>query len=170
MGQMIGSGRIDGGVMLLKTSGSIFLYGALLLCGPILSRPCKAGVELTSIARSEQRRTPQKVDAAAQILEYYRKFPDRYIRISEESWQYDEKSHCAYHSFTLKNTATLPYYGIEVRISYQTSSGKELKTEIVKIEGALPALGKLAMRNLKVKQVPPAAKIVATIAKAVVYQ
>jgi hypothetical protein len=149
---------------------SIFRCGALLFCCTALYGNYGTGIGPPFPAPEEQRRSPQKVDAAAQILEYYRKYPDRYIRLSEESWQYSEKSRCAYHSFTLRNTATLPYYGIEVRISYQTSHGKELKSEVVKIEGALPALGKLAVRDIKVRQVPPAAKAVTAIVKAVVYR
>ena len=118
-------------------------------------------------AYAEQRR-PQ-TDAATQLLNYYRRYPERYIRISDETWSYDPVSRSAQHSFTMKNVASTAYYDIEVRFDYQTLSGKTLKTQSVKLEGNL---GPLATRQvkIKVKNVPlEAEKVVTAIAKAGVY-
>ena len=153
----------------LKVFRTACLRFGLILWVLISCVPFDTGGGMIPVARCAQRHPPQKVDASAQILEYYRKYPDRYVRISDESWQYSEKSRVAYHSFTLRNSATIPYSAIEVRISYQTPSGKELKAELVKVEGVLPALGRLAVRELKVKQVPPAAKIIMTVAAAAIH-
>ena len=84
------------------------LFSAVLLWG------------MSTDVYAEQGRLPRKPDPAAQLLNYYRKYPERYIRITDETWKYDQRAHSALHSLTLKNTASASYYGIEVRFEYQT--------------------------------------------------
>jgi len=129
---------------------------------------------LTADLYPNQKRLPPKPDPATQLLDYYRKYPDRYIRISEESWKLDLSTRVggalsAVHSLTLKNIARATYHAIEVRFSYQTSSGKELFARSAKIEGEL---GPLTTRKITVRVagVPQAAeKVVTSVVKAELY-
>lgn len=122
----------------------------------------------------QQKRLAPRPDPAAQLLDYYRKYPDRYIRISEESWKLDPATQIhgqlsAVHSLILKNVARATYHAIEVRFSYQTLSGKELFARTTRIEGEL---GPLATRQFKIRVagVPQSAeKVVSSIVKAELY-
>jgi hypothetical protein len=119
----------------------------------------------------EQRRQSQKLSPEAQLLIYYRQYPDRYIRVSKESWQYDQSSRSAFHSFTLKNTAGVAYYAIEVLVSYQRSDGKILYTQAVKIPGTLAPYGTLEVKKITVKHVPAASEsVLIGVAKALITQ
>ncbi len=105
-----------------------------------------------------QRRQARRVDPQAQLLQYYRQYPDRYIRVSKESWKYEEKSRIALHSFTLRNTASVGYCEIEISIVYQTSSDKTLHTEHFKLPDLLGPLCSIDVRQQKVKNVPRGAE------------
>jgi hypothetical protein len=118
----------------------------------------------------EQRRLAQKPSPQAQLLAYYRDYPDRYIRISKESWRYLQGTRTAYHSFTLRNIATVPYNAIEVRLSYQDSDGKTLQTQTVKIPGVLAAGGTMEVKDIAVKRVPAASeRVLVGLARALIY-
>lgn len=94
---------------------------------------------------------------SAQLFGYYRKYPERYLRISEHSWKYDRLRRSAAHSFTLSNVATLPYYYVRVRFTYQASSGKALQSRVVQVLEGIAALGKKQIRA-EVKGVPDEAE------------
>jgi len=85
-----------------------------------------------------------------QLLNNYRQYPDRYIRISGETWEYDAGSRCAFHSFTLKNIAGVAYSDIELRVTYLGSDGKKLQSQVLKIPGILAAYGNKKFGRLKV--------------------
>ena len=124
-----------------------------------------------AVLYSQQKRPAPRPDPAAQLLDYYRKYPDRYIRISEESWKLEPGTQLhgqlsAVHTLTLKNVSRASYRAIEVRFSYQTLGGKELFARTTRIEGEL---GPLATRQFRIRvaSVPQSAeKVVSTITKA----
>jgi hypothetical protein len=93
-------------------------------------------------------------DPQTQLLNNYRQYPDRYIRISDETWRYDDLSHAASHSFTMKNIAGVAYAGIEIRVNYMSASGKTLQSQTLKIPGILPAYGTRKIHDLKAQNVP----------------
>jgi len=156
--------------MRLKAPRWLLLLEAALLLGATLALAYKAAMRVLPLGGMEQKPYGQKVDPKTKILEYYRQYPERYIRISKESWQLDQYSRTASHSFTLTNSATVAYQAIEVRFSYESSSGKSLQVITVKIPGVLDALGKMNVTKVKVRNVPIASeRVVAAIAKALVY-
>jgi hypothetical protein len=119
----------------------------------------------------EQRRLAQKPSPEAQLLSYYREYPDRYLRVSKETWQYDQSSHTAFHSFTLKNTAGVAYSAIEVNFSYQGSGGKTLYTQTVKIPGSVAPYGTMEVKKIVVKHVPAAGEsVLISVVKALISQ
>jgi hypothetical protein len=128
---------------------------------------CCAGLA-TASAVSQQRRPP-RLDPSAQLLQYYRQFPERYIRITDSKWEHSAASHEASHSLSLLNTATVSYCALELRITYQTEKGTSLCTRSLKLPGTLAPFKKTALKYLTVKNVqgsPDSA--VVEIAKAVV--
>ena len=150
-----------------KTRRLILILDAVVLLGAILFAAYKISTRVLALGPIQQKR---KIDPSAQILEYYRQYPERYIRIASESWQYDQGSHTATHFLTLKNSATVPYSSIEIRFNYTSSAGKILQTETVKIPGVLGALGTMEVKKVKVKNIRAAAVTVVTnVAKASVY-
>ncbi len=150
-----------------KTRRLILILDAVVLLGAILFAGYRISTRVLALNPIEQKR---KVDPSAQILEYYRQYPERYIRITSESWQYDTISHTATHFLTLRNSATVPYGAIEIRFNYTSSSGKILQTETVKIPGILGALGTLEVKKVKVRNIRTAAEtVVSNVAKASVY-
>jgi hypothetical protein len=155
--------------MLLKPRNFLLSGGIGLVLSVILFSYYR--IPLLPPGAIEQRRSAQKLSPEAQLLEYYRDYPDRYIRVSKESWRYAQSSRTAYHYFTLRNTATLAYCAIEVRLSYQHASGKTLQTQTVKIPGVLQALGTMEVRDIKVKNVPAASeRVLIEVAKALICQ
>lgn len=153
--------------MRLKGWRLFWIIDALLLGGALVFSAYKVATRVQPLAWGEQGPYRKKIDPQAQILEYYRQYPERYLRISNETWQYLDESRSALHFFTLKNTATVPYTEIEIRFSYETASGKNLKTETVKLPGTIASLGTLNLKNIKVKSVPGASeKVTTTVVKA----
>jgi hypothetical protein len=117
----------------------------------------------------EQNRLSRKLSPQEQILQYYREYPERYIRVFKETWQYDQNSGKSFHSFSLRNSATVPYHEIEVRLTYQ-ASGKTLLTKTVKVPGVLAPGGTMEVKKIEVKQVPSASQsVLIVVAKASVY-
>ncbi len=147
----------SGTIMFVKTPRWLLVLEAALLLGAVIVLAYKALMWIQPLSGLEQTPHARKIDPQTQILTYYRQYPDRYIRISKETWQYEELSHIAMHSFTLKNTATVPYQDIEIRFNYESSGGKVLYTKTVKIQGALAALGTMKCEKIKVQNVPMAA-------------
>lgn len=118
-----------------------------------------------------QRRAAKKMSPQDQIMQYYREYPGRYIRISKETWQYLEGSRKALHSFTLQNMAMVPYHAIEVSFTYQSAGGKTLQQQTVKIPGAVAAGGSTQVKDFEVKNVPGAARsVLIVVEKAVIGQ
>jgi hypothetical protein len=98
---------------------------------------------------------PRKgLDPQTQLLNNYRKYVDRYIRISDETWKYNDTSLSATHSFSIKNIAGVAYSDIELRVNYMNASGKSLQTSVLKIPGTLAAYTSKKFANLKVQKVP----------------
>ena len=115
-----------------------------------------------------QRLPSRKPDPQQQLLEYYRRYPDRYIRISKESWVFAKQTREAFHSFTLTNLAGIGYSEIELQVAYQNRAGQSLQTQTLKLTGFLNPLGTMQVKQLKVKKVPAACdKAVLTVTKAV---
>ncbi len=161
--------RISGGAMFVKMPRALLLFEAMLLVGAVLALAYKAAMRILPLPAVAQR--VPKVDPQTKILEYYRQFPERYIRIIKESWQYDEGTRSAYHTLTLKNSATVAYRAIEVRFSYESSGGKPLKSEVVKITGPVAALGTLDVKKIQVRAVPASSeRVTAAVTTARVVQ
>jgi hypothetical protein len=118
-----------------------------------------------------QRSPSRKPDPQQQLLEYYRQYPDRYIRISKESWVFARQTREAFHSFTLTSLAGIGYSEIEIQIAYQNSEGKSLQTQKLKLAGFLAPFGTMQVKQLRVKKVPAACdKVVLTVTEAVMYR
>jgi len=103
---------------------------------------------------AEQVRAPRQPDPQAQLLNNYRKYPDRYIRVSGETWKYDEPTQIAFHSFTLQNIAGVAYSDIEMRVKYLSPGGKTLQSQILLIHGILSAYQVRKVKGMKVRNVP----------------
>ena len=148
--------------------------GGLLLLGALLVLAYKAATRVLPLPHNEieqARRAQKRPDPQAQLLEYYRQYPDRYLRVVDESWAYDPISRNAFHSFTLRNIANIAYTSIEVSFSYESAGGKNVLTRTVKIPGSLAAMGSMNIKKIKVAAVPATVKnVVTTVAKAVVVQ
>ena len=124
---------------------------------------------LAAMTGSAQIRGPQKIDPQAQLIKYYRQYPDRYIRISKESWRYNQRTGMAQHSFTLNNTATVPYCEIEMRFAYQDEKGATIVTQAHPIAGILQPYRPVEQKNVTLKRIPnKAVNVVVTVSKALV--
>jgi hypothetical protein len=106
----------------------------------------------------QQKRVSQKPPAQPTIIDYYRKYPDRYIRVENEVWRLDRDAKAASHSFSLRNLAVVAYADIEVRISYGSADGKVIKTFDMKIQGPLQGQATREFKSIKVPNVPLATK------------
>jgi hypothetical protein len=138
--------------MLPKASSLLLLCGVGLIPQGIFC--CAAPPTALAAVTGAQSRTAHRPDPQAQLLEYYRRYPDRYILVSNQTWKYDFVARAALHSFTLRNTASVGYCDIEVSFNYQAASGKSMQTQVVKVQGILEALQKLDVRRVKVKGAP----------------
>lgn len=140
----------------------LLLAGLIVLVYKAANRVLPFPVEAARQLRSTQKAPPRPT-----ILDYYRKYPDRYIRLENESWVLNRDSHSAYHDFSLRNLATVPYTDIVVRITYEGAAGKTLRTYDLKIQGVLQAQATREIKKVKVNDVPEATQnAVATLLKA----
>ena len=144
--------------------------GAFVFSAAILIAVSGFLVPVSLAGRPEQTRPPQKLDPQVQLLNYYRQYPDRYIRISDESWRLDEPARVAYHSFKLKNTAGVAYSGIEIRLIYLRSDGKTLQSQVLKIQGILKPYSTMQVKELKTRNVTAASdRVLLAVAKAAIH-
>jgi hypothetical protein len=90
---------------------------------------------------------------SAELFGYYRRYPDRYLRISDQSWVYDSQRQSAVHSLTLTNVATAPYYYIQMRFTYLSASGKRMHSRVVQVLEGISAFGKKRL-EVKLKNLP----------------
>ncbi len=146
--------------MVIKTPRWLLVLEAVLVLGAILVLAYKALMWVEPLSGLEQTPHAQKIDPQTQILQYYKQHPESYIRISRETWQYDDIARTSIHSFVLTNSATVPYQDIEIRFTYQSSAGKVLYTQVVRMPGILAALGTKKFEKVRVKSVPQAASSV----------
>ena len=150
-----------------RTFHFVLLLDGVVLLGVLVFSVYTISTRIVPTGAVEQKR---KIDPQAQILQYYRQYPERYIRISKESWKYDANSRMASHVLTLTNSATVPYHLIDLQFSYATAKGKVLRTQVVSVQGILAAGGVMDVKKIRVKNVPNAAEsVVITVAKALVY-
>jgi hypothetical protein len=159
--------------MQLKAPRWLLVLEGILFFGGLLVLAYNAAVWIPPLPVESvaQTRSMKKPDRQAQLMGYYREYPDRYLRITDETWLYDPVSRTALHSFSIRNIATAAYGSIEVTFSYQTSTGKVLLTRTVKIAGPVAASATLEIKRLKVTGVPVTTKtVVTTVAKALVVQ
>jgi hypothetical protein len=109
----------------------------------------------------------RKPDASARLIAQYRDYPDRYLRLSKESWVLNEQKGSATHTFTLTNTAAITYWDIQIRFRYQDAAGKELRTQTLKVMGSLGPARSSEVKSILVKGVPARSEIVTlSVAKA----
>jgi len=133
----------------------LILEGLLLLCAvAVLAYQAAMRVAPLPVARVSEMRRARTPDPKAQILEYYEKYPDRYIRIFDDSWVYNPVSQTAFHSLGLRNTATVAYTGIEVRLTYESRDAKVLKRWTLKIPGGLAPLQIRELQRIEVRGIP----------------
>jgi len=153
--------------MLLKAPRWLLVLEAVLLTGALLTLAYKAAMWISPLTGLDKTPHAQKADPQTQMLDYYRRYPERYIRIGKESWRYDQSSESAFHSFELKNTATVAYSSIRIRFNYEAASGKVLESRIMVIPGTLGAMGAMEIRAAEIRHVPAAAVgIVAVVLEA----
>ena len=152
--------------MLLKAPRPLLILEAVLLLSAILLVAYKWSTRILPLP-IDQAKTWKKKSPEAQIQDYYRQYPESYIRISKETWQFDPGKGTAFHSFTLKNTAGVSYSEIEIRFSYQSANEKTIQTRVVKIPGTLPPQGSREVKRIKVTDLPAAAAhVLMSVAKA----
>jgi hypothetical protein len=159
--------------MRLKAPRWLLILEAVFLAGALLTLAYKAVMWVPPLPTESvaQTRLAKRPDPQAQLLGYYRDYPDRYLRIADETWSYNPVLRTAFHSFTLRNIATVAYGDIEITFSYQASTGKALLTRTVKVKGPLSAFTNLDIKKMKVTGVPDATKsVVTTVTKALVVQ
>jgi hypothetical protein len=122
-----------------------------------------------SVGIAQQSQVPRRPDPKVQLLNNYRQYPERYIRILEESWKFDELERTASHSFTLRNSASAVYSEIEIRFTYLNSAGKTLHSRVLKIPGNLAPYEVKRIKGFKLKNVPAASdQVVLAVAKALI--
>ncbi len=146
----------------LSESFSFFAVVLLLILSAIVCTPGANG--------AQKIRPPRRPDPQTQLLNNYRQYPDRYIRISNEAWRYNDRSHTAFHSFTLKNSAGVAYAEIEIRLKYLSADGRILQSQILKIPGILAAYQMRKINELKVPKAPAQSdQVLTTIEKASIH-
>jgi hypothetical protein len=120
-------------------------------------------------ASAQQKQMPRRPDPKVLLLNNYRRYPDRYIRILEESWKYDALGQTASHSFTLRNSAATVFSDIEISFTYLSSEGKVVHSQTVKIPGSLAPYEVRRIKDFKIKKVPAASdQAVLAVAKALI--
>jgi hypothetical protein len=156
--------------MRVKAPRPLLIFEAVLLLCAILLVGYKWATRVRPLP-IDQAKTWKKKSPEAQIQDYYRQYAESYIRISKETWRLDPASRTAVHSFILKNTAQVSYSDIEIRFTYESSSGKTLQSQTVKIPGTLSPGATREMKTLSVRNVPAAsAGVLMNVAKASVYK
>jgi hypothetical protein len=154
--------------MHVKMPRWLVILEVLLLLGALGVLAYKAAIwvrPMPPIVIESKRPSPKS--AAPTILDYYRQYPDRYIRVEDESWVLNRGAQSALHSFTLRNLATVAYNGIEIRITYESAAGQELLTRDIPIPEPVPAQGSVRLEGIKLNGVPLASKTaVVTVARA----
>jgi hypothetical protein len=137
----------------------LFLEGVLLM-GALVVLAYKAATRVLPLPAESirQLRMTQKRPVQPTILDYYRMYPDRYIRVENEIWKFDRDTKVASHSFSLRNLATVAYSDIEIRISYEAADGKVVLTRDIKIQGVLNAQETREFKGMKVTAVPESTK------------
>jgi hypothetical protein len=119
---------------------------------------------------AQQNQPLRRPNPQTQLLNNYRQYPDRYIRISGESWKLGETNDSALHSFTLKNIAGVAYSDIELRVNYLDANGKTLLSRTVKVPGILAAYSVKKVQNMEVKNVPGSSdSVLLSVAKAAIH-
>ena len=129
---------------------------ALLLTMLLVGLMCSAAPGASGTV--QQNRAQQSMDPQLRLLQSYGRYPERYLRISRESWKYEKKSQTAFHSFTLINTAAVRYRDIRVRIRYQTDAGKVLSEQTIQIPEVIGPSTALQLNQLRVNGVSAAAE------------
>jgi hypothetical protein len=142
----------------IKSPRWLLILEAVLLLAALLVVAYKAAMWVRPLGRVDQAQFLKKKDPVAQVHEYYRDYPERYIRVGKESWKYLQNTGSAVHAFTLTNTATVAYHKIEVRLTYQSGAGETLRTEVLAVTGTLPVMGTLPVAGLEVTRVPAQAE------------
>jgi hypothetical protein len=156
--------------MRVKAPRPLLIFEAVLLLCVILFMRYKWATRVLPLP-IDQAKTWKEKSPEAQIQDYYRQHPESYIRISQEIWRLDPASGTAFHSFTLKNTAQVSYSEIEIRFTYESSSGKTLQSQIVKLPGTLFPGATRGIKNVRVRNVPTAsARVLMSVVKASVYK
>jgi hypothetical protein len=118
-----------------------------------------------------QRRPPRPEDVQAQLLNYYRQYPDRYIRVENHTWTLDMKTHTSYHTLTLRNSAGVAYGEIEICFTFQMGDGKTGGTQTLKVAGKIAPFQTLAVRRLAVKNThTDCGSVTASVVRAAVYR
>ncbi len=140
--------------MSLKFPRWLLIAEAALLVCALLVVGYKAALWVRPLGRVDQAEFLKKKAPLVQVHEYYRDYPERYIRIGKESWRYLQNSLTAVHAFTLTNTATVAYHEIRVRLTYQSARGEMLRTEVVGVPGTLAAAGTMRVTGIEVRRVP----------------
>ncbi len=148
----------------------LILEGMLLLVSlAVLAYKAATRVLPLPVDKIEQQRSYKKPDYQTQILKNYTQYPDRYLRIIDERWTYDPGTQAAYHSFSLRNIATLGYTDIEVSFTYEGPDGKELLKRTAKIPGVLAASKTTEVKRLKISGVPRSvSNVVTSVSKAAI--
>lgn len=140
--------------MPLKPPRWVLAVEAVLVVCAALVLAYKAAMWVRPLGRIDQAQFLPKVDPATRVREYYARYPERYIRISGESWRYDGADGTARHKFTLTNQATVSYESIRIELTYQSAAGEVLHRETVDLPGSLEDSGSKEISSLEVKRVP----------------
>lgn len=154
-----------------KTPRWLWILEGMLLVASLAVLGYKAAMWVAPLPPVRIELKPDRPKAAARptIMDYYHQYPDRYIRVENETWEFNTDSQIATHSFSLRNLATVAYQDIEVRFTYENGSGTVLLVRDVKIPGILKAQDGMSVRKIRVAGVPFATRtVVAVVAKAVV--
>jgi hypothetical protein len=154
--------------MHIKMPRWLVILEILLFLGALVVLAYKAAIRVRPMPPIViESRSAAPRSAPPTILDYYRQYPDRYIRVEDETWVLNRGAQSALHSFTLRNLATVAYNGIEIRITYENAAGQVLATRDVPIPEQTPAQGSVRLERINVSGVPPAATTaVVTVARA----
>jgi len=141
--------------MLLKPPRWVLVAEAVVVVCAAAVLAYKAAMWVRPLGRVDQAQFLPKVDPKVRVREYYARYPESYIRVSKESWQYLSTLKTAHHKFTLTNQATVSYDSIRIELTYQSAAGKAIHRETITLPGTLEASGSMEVSSLEVKHVPP---------------